>query len=248
MHNAHPDHLREGAGNNIMCPASLCPIFGCREAANYPGGKIKLNTAKLQKRATSNGKMSMKRVAEEKNFDLEGTCTDAGVERSKYQCEVLVRRCFGHLEQELHHFQRQICNALHCHNGLLQGSIYEYEKRVGGGGSNGKIGSSSDGYQSGSGSNDPHSAYRQDDDDGGVFVRKLLLILLLLCLFSYIAVYVFCGDALGREKKGEIFWKGGVKSSAAKGMKGDYRQTKSAGSLSGAMQFLQAVGRKRHDS
>jgi hypothetical protein len=255
MHNAHPDHLRDGAGSGIMCPARLCPIFGCRETANHPGNSAKGSGggAKLQKRATSSGKMSMKKVAEEKNFDLEGTCTDASVERSKYQCEVLIRRCFGHLEKELYHFQRQICNALHCHEGLLMGSIYDYEKRVGSTGGNGAIGSSSGSYgyeyQGGSGSSDPRSAYRQDDDDG-MFTRKVLLVLILLGLFSYLTVYVFCGEAFGRNAKDRVFWRGGAKSSAAKGMKGDFRAKGGVkdGPLSGAMQFLRSAGRKRHDS
>ena len=256
MHNAHSDHLRKGDVDSVMCPASLCPIFGCRQGVNYPGLSMKAGGgggAKLQKRATSNGKMSMKKVSEEKNFDLEGTCTDAGVERSKYKCEVLIRRCFGHLEKELYLFERQICNALHCHDGLLIGSIYDYEKRVGGrgAGNEGIAGSSSRssdgyGYQGGSGSSDPHSAYRQDDNDG-LLVRQVLLVLILGGLLFYLAMYVFCGDVMGHGVKEKSSGEA-VRRARPKGMKGTSRRATSGGPIDGAMHYLMSSGRKRHNS
>ena len=239
MHNAHPDLLREGAGN--MCPASLCPIFGCRGSDSL-GGRGK---SKIQKRSTTAGKVSTKKLVDEKNFDLDGICTDAGVERSQYQCEVLVRRCFGKMEYELEHFQQQLCNTLHCADGILKGSIYEYEQRVGSGRSKGKSGSSSTAaaaYNLGSGSNEPHSAYHKDESS---FLKKFFLLLILLLLFGYLAMYIFCGHAMGRDKKEALFWKGGVKSSAAKGVKGEYRTKQSN---AGPLQFLTGSNRKRHDS
>jgi hypothetical protein len=52
-------------------------------------------------------------------------CTTTEVEKTKYRCEILMNRCFGHLdyrEQQLANVLiDDICAPLHCQNGILMG-------------------------------------------------------------------------------------------------------------------------------
>jgi hypothetical protein len=233
MHNMHADKLVEGSGN--MCLASLCPIFGCRDTMGHNGAYK--STPNVQKRTTSSGKVNMGKLHEEKNFDLGSMCTSAEVEKSKYQCEVLVRRCFGGLDGDLdEYFEEQICNKLHCDEGVLRGSIIETGMRKG---------SSQGSYGGGSGSSDPHSAYHKDGE-GVSFLRKLFLFLFLLAVGGYLAIFVFCGSSV------KSLWGGNKKlTAAAVGNKGKYRVSQEQSASIGALTSNAAKllgGRKRHDS
>ena len=235
MHNMHKDKIVEGAGN--MCLASLCPIFGCRDSLSASGAYKQHQ--KYQKRATSSGKVQPNKLKGEKNFDFDAACTNAEVEKSKYQCEVMIRRCFGSSDELYSYFEEEICEKLHCQDGVLRGSII----------SSHKVGSSvNGGYDGGSGSADPHSAYNHqadDDSQGGTFLRKLFLVLILMALFGYMAFFIFCGSTMGSQIT-SFFGKskhsvGGVNA------KGKYRQAQADNSFVRSASLLMGT-RRRHDS
>lgn len=55
------------------------------------------------------------------------TCTESEVEKIRYRCEVLSKRCFGPMtsldEQRrvaASYFNDNICQALHCENGIMK--------------------------------------------------------------------------------------------------------------------------------
>ncbi len=102
------------------------------------------------------------------------------------------------------------------------------------------------GYDGGSGSADPHSAYNHSDDDarnGGSFLRKLFLILALLILFSYMAFFIFCNSSLSSQIPTFL----GPGKYSGVNAKGKFREAQaSAGFLNSATRLLGP--RKRHDS
>lgn len=234
MHNMHEDKLVEGVGN--MCLASLCPIFGCRDSLSASGAYKQHQ--KLQKRTTSSGKVQPNRLPGEKNFDFDAACTNADVEKSKYQCEVMIRRCFGSSNELYDHFEEEICEKLHCQDGVLRGSIISSHKTVS---------SVTGGYDGGSGSADPHSAYNLSDDDsqGGTFLRKLFLVLSLMALLGYMAFYIFCGSSMGAQIT--AYFGKGKYSAAGTNTKGKYREAQANPSFVKSASRLMG-SRKRHDS
>ena len=109
MHNRHSDKLQN---SSTTCLADLCPIFGCDE----------------KKRAYSGSSSSSRQGVpsyRKKDFAID-VCTTEEVEKSRYRCEVMTRRCFPD-EKLQSHFFTNICGKLHCSGGILRGSITDPE-------------------------------------------------------------------------------------------------------------------------
>lgn len=134
MHNKHTEKL-SGSGTSI-CLADLCPIFGCTGKEERSRG---LPPPGPRRSASSSSFPQTGAIKDrsKKDFAGESTCTQEEVERSKYRCEVLAKRCFGSLSdggKTEAHFHRTVCKRLHCQGGLLRGILPE--DGVGGGGGN----------------------------------------------------------------------------------------------------------------
>lgn len=109
MDNKHADRLQS---NRTVCLADLCPILGC--------------SSKPTDSRNSHRKSNKDRYANlGPSFRDVEPCSENEVERNKYLCEGLIRRCFSELSggEELgDHFRKHFCNKLHCENGILVGA------------------------------------------------------------------------------------------------------------------------------
>mmetsp|Transcript_20052 Transcript_20052/g.33788 ORF Transcript_20052/g.33788 Transcript_20052/m.33788 type:complete len:280 (-) Transcript_20052:173-1012(-) len=108
--NKHQDMIES---NRTTCLADLCPLFGCSELnTHYKGSSSRRNGGAFAKLHP---------------------CSDDEVERYVYKCEVLSKRCFGHLNdgkngnKMMSYFNSNVCKRLHCENGVLQGHLVEEE-------------------------------------------------------------------------------------------------------------------------
>jgi hypothetical protein len=105
--------------NATTCLADLCPIFGCGpDDALY----------------SKNGKKKKKWEVDAEIVGFGGivTCTESEVEKIRYRCEVLNRRCFGSMQSidgeknvAAIYFNDNICRALHCENGIMKGVMVD---------------------------------------------------------------------------------------------------------------------------
>lgn len=112
MHNMHRDRLDKAA---TTCLADLCPIFGC-DQNNHGLPPLAASSSGTVQHTPSHGHRR-------KDFQA-SRCTQSEVERSKYRCEVMTKRCFGLLDAPLQKaFYDRICAKLHCHDGTLRGIL-----------------------------------------------------------------------------------------------------------------------------
>jgi len=102
MHNRHAEKLVEASA--ATCLGDLCPIFGCDD--------------KKKKNSANN---SQPKHRKKKDFNLE-RCTAEDVERSRYRCEVMSRRCFVDPKLQRQFFDA-VCQKLHCEGSVLRGII-----------------------------------------------------------------------------------------------------------------------------
>mmetsp|Transcript_3139 Transcript_3139/g.4857 ORF Transcript_3139/g.4857 Transcript_3139/m.4857 type:complete len:289 (-) Transcript_3139:92-958(-) len=119
MDNKHPDKI---LSNTTICLGDLCPIFGCSDQ------NTKYRTYHSRR------ERSMGEHVPEEGFAGMVTCSDAEVEKYRYKCEVLSRRCFSGLLSSSHssetvadYFNDKICRALHCEKGVMRGLLVEEE-------------------------------------------------------------------------------------------------------------------------
>lgn len=118
MHNMHSDRLDKAA---TTCLADLCPIFGCDQ-----------NNHGLPPPASSSGSMQHRPPAPPRKDFQASRCTQSEVERSKYRCEVMTKRCFGLLDASLQKaFYDRICAKLYCHDGTLRGILRDAPEPIG---------------------------------------------------------------------------------------------------------------------
>ena len=95
-----------------MCLADLCPIFGC-----------KVNNNKNNNYNSNNNK---KTTEKKKSFDDIDSCQERDIERLKYRCEMLSKKCFGDSNVEgknvdmYKYFNKRVCSNLHCGGGHLE--------------------------------------------------------------------------------------------------------------------------------
>lgn len=108
MSNKHPDNIT----TNGVCLADLCPIFGCKDTKS---------TAYSSRKA---------RAAAQRNpyVDDFEKCSEATIEKSKYRCEILAKRCFSGLyhrngDDMSHWFEDTVCTKLHCEGGIVAVSL-----------------------------------------------------------------------------------------------------------------------------
>mmetsp|Transcript_5457 Transcript_5457/g.5620 ORF Transcript_5457/g.5620 Transcript_5457/m.5620 type:complete len:261 (+) Transcript_5457:100-882(+) len=114
MDNKHQDKLQHTPES--VCFADLCPILGC---------SLNTNTNEINRRR---GK---RRGGDDKSFHEIQPCSANEVERNKFLCETLMRRCFSPLESGAKlesHFKHSICDELHCRDGVLIGASASYDK------------------------------------------------------------------------------------------------------------------------
>ena len=99
MHNKHVIKLDHNLQHDTGCIADLCPLLGCS-----------------MERARA-------RISEKGTFGRGSgaACTTANLERSKFRCEGLMRRCFT--GSVLHHFRTDICESFQCTSGVLTSSV-----------------------------------------------------------------------------------------------------------------------------
>lgn len=112
LENKHQDRII-GNNNSMICLADLCPVFGCKSSES----QIAVN-----RENTKSG-----------NFDFEihkTSCASKDLEKAKYKCEILSRKCFEDLtnnsESEIsasEYFRNKVCNKLKCYEGTLQGAL-----------------------------------------------------------------------------------------------------------------------------
>jgi hypothetical protein len=105
MSNKHDDKL---SPNATVCLADLCPIFGCN-TNTYARNRDKKDIYSEYK---ANKFMSMEK------------CTDSEVEKSRYKCELIARRCFSSDDSaySTEDFTKQVCDRLNCVGGMLKGA------------------------------------------------------------------------------------------------------------------------------
>jgi hypothetical protein len=107
MHNKHIDELDHDQEHDTGCIADLCPLLGCR--------------LKYSRGGSGSGSSSGSKAA----FKGQVDCTTSDLERAKFRCENLMRKCFladpssGEGMATLTTFRDSICGSLQCVNGQL---------------------------------------------------------------------------------------------------------------------------------
>jgi len=125
MHNMHQDKLAANA-TSTTCLADLCPVFGCEPQSKSYQAQVAASRALSRgggKSRNSGSGSSSNNNNKNKDFFVD-TCTEAEVERHKYVCQVMTRRCFSGVNSALQSaLYDDICGKLHCERGILRGSI-----------------------------------------------------------------------------------------------------------------------------
>jgi len=110
MRNKHVDKLDHGLTHDTGCVADLCPLLGCRTRRR---GKQRT----IERRGGA-------------HFEQEVPCTTADLERAKFRCENLMRKCFplslpllDSGLSALETFRENICGSLRCVNGALTSAV-----------------------------------------------------------------------------------------------------------------------------
>jgi len=111
MDNKHESELPPNA---TVCLADLCPMFGCNS------------------NSSNRGKIEGNRDYYGNQFTTMAKCTDSEVEKSRYKCELIARRCFSDdsTTYSTEDFTRQVCDRLKCVGGLLKGAATDLATRT----------------------------------------------------------------------------------------------------------------------
>ena len=116
MRNKHSDKLDHGGAHDTGCVADLCPLLGCRRRRK--------------------GKPETKERRVGTHFEQEVACTTSDLERAKFRCENLMRKCFplslpllDSGLSALDTFRESICGSLRCVNGVLTSAVDDQMRR-----------------------------------------------------------------------------------------------------------------------
>jgi hypothetical protein len=113
-----------------LCLADLCPIFGCSSVPTILYSDKKYNAIHEVRHEYHNTRKEDKKSSKN-NFNLVKSCTSADVEKSKHKCEVMMKKCFSESVSGIElqkTFQQEICDKLHCEDGVLKGSMIDHNQ------------------------------------------------------------------------------------------------------------------------
>jgi uncharacterized Zn-finger protein len=128
MQNKHSEFLSNNGSS--LCLADLCPIFGCSSDPTISYSDKKYNAIHEVRHEYHNSRYGEKK-SNKNNFNFVKGCTSADIEKNKHKCEVMMKKCFSELVSgsELKKtFQLEICDKLHCENGILKGSMIDHNQ------------------------------------------------------------------------------------------------------------------------